>query len=291
MLVCKVKVLAPGVISSTEASGSKPRRNTKNTRILTPRSDNKKKVKDHPRNNRSNLKQKNCVDSSISFKRTCVVKYLTSVNALPFVKDVLSTFKQVWKETGKLFVNVGYQWKPTGRKFTLGEQCPLTRLLKTYDEESLSAQEFHEKVHRDRKFCDSDLEVAFRKHLCYVRNEDSVELLKVIFMDTTYGSKGIRRIGNWSNGLSCKVLALIRHISFVGYGGFKDLHLDEIIKFAPFGITRGGFVFYVRFESKASKVNFKEGTPRNIVVFCKIEFDMDFVGDTKRDKFIGGWRG
>nr|GEW47794.1 uncharacterized mitochondrial protein AtMg00810-like [Tanacetum cinerariifolium] len=68
---------------------------------------------------------------------------------------------------------------------------------------------------------------------------------------------------------------------------FKDPHLDEIIKFASFEITRGGFVFKVGFESKASKVNFKEGTPRNIVVFFKIKFDMDFVGDTKRDKFIG----
>ncbi|GJR67856.1 retrovirus-related pol polyprotein from transposon TNT 1-94 [Tanacetum coccineum] len=28
------------------------------------------------------------------------------------------------------------------------------------------------------KFCDSDLEVALRKHSCYVRNEDGVELLK-----------------------------------------------------------------------------------------------------------------
>ncbi|GJS05051.1 hypothetical protein Tco_0321559 [Tanacetum coccineum] len=81
-----------GVISSTEASGSKPRRNTKNTRILQARSDNKKKVEDHPRNNKSNLKQKNRVDSSISSKRT---------------------------------------WKPTGRKFTLGEQCPLTRFTKS----------------------------------------------------------------------------------------------------------------------------------------------------------------
>ncbi|GJR23679.1 hypothetical protein Tco_0972206 [Tanacetum coccineum] len=33
-----------GVISSTEASGSNPRRNAKNTRILPARSDNKKKV-------------------------------------------------------------------------------------------------------------------------------------------------------------------------------------------------------------------------------------------------------
>ncbi|GKD74616.1 hypothetical protein Tco_1332898, partial [Tanacetum coccineum] len=38
----------------------------------------------------------------------------------------------------------------------------------------------------------------------------------VIFMDMeTYR---IHRIGNWSNAFSCEVLALIRHISFVGYG-------------------------------------------------------------------------
>ncbi|GKA13452.1 hypothetical protein Tco_0693098 [Tanacetum coccineum] len=54
-----------GVISSTEASGSKPRSNTKNNRILPAKSDNKKKAEDHPRNNKSNLKQKNRVDSSI----------------------------------------------------------------------------------------------------------------------------------------------------------------------------------------------------------------------------------
>nr|GEX02470.1 retrovirus-related Pol polyprotein from transposon TNT 1-94 [Tanacetum cinerariifolium] len=30
--------------------------------------------------------------------------------------------------TGKLFATVGHQWRLTGRKFTLGEQCPLTRI-------------------------------------------------------------------------------------------------------------------------------------------------------------------
>ncbi|GJZ49740.1 hypothetical protein Tco_0603930 [Tanacetum coccineum] len=45
---------------------SKPRSNTKNNRILSAKSDNRKKVEDHPRNNKSNLKQKNRVDSSIS---------------------------------------------------------------------------------------------------------------------------------------------------------------------------------------------------------------------------------
>ncbi|GJZ06944.1 retrovirus-related pol polyprotein from transposon TNT 1-94 [Tanacetum coccineum] len=143
-----------GVYSITEASGSKPRSNTKNNRILPAKTDNKKKVEAHPRNNKSKLKQKNRVNSSISSTPTiinlnsnsvcktcnkclifanhdkCVVKYLKSVNA-PTVKNVLSIVKQVWKATGKLFANVGYQWKPTGRKFTLGEQCPLTRFTKS----------------------------------------------------------------------------------------------------------------------------------------------------------------
>nr|GEX95575.1 retrovirus-related Pol polyprotein from transposon TNT 1-94 [Tanacetum cinerariifolium] len=32
---------------------------------------------------------------------------------------------------GKLLTTVGYQWKPRGRIFTLGEQCPLTRFSQT----------------------------------------------------------------------------------------------------------------------------------------------------------------
>ncbi|GJZ43877.1 hypothetical protein Tco_0591132 [Tanacetum coccineum] len=61
-------------------------------------------------------------------------------------ENSLNKTKQVWKATGKLFANVGYQWRstgkkvalgkpnygyqwrPTGKKFSLGELCPLTRL-------------------------------------------------------------------------------------------------------------------------------------------------------------------
>ncbi|GJR20499.1 hypothetical protein Tco_0969026 [Tanacetum coccineum] len=96
-----------GVNSSTKASGSKPRSNTKNNKILPAKSDNNKKIEDRPRNNKSNLKQENRVDYSISHKHT------------------------VWKATRKRFANVGYQWKPTGNKFTLGEQYPLTRITKS----------------------------------------------------------------------------------------------------------------------------------------------------------------
>ncbi|GKC93743.1 hypothetical protein Tco_1159185, partial [Tanacetum coccineum] len=43
----------------------------------------------------------------------------------------LNKTKWVWKATSKLFTNVGYQWRPTGKKFALGELCPLTRPLVT----------------------------------------------------------------------------------------------------------------------------------------------------------------
>ncbi|GJT24873.1 hypothetical protein Tco_0894810 [Tanacetum coccineum] len=130
----KLKAQLKGKIvnSSTKANGSKLRSNTKNNKILPAKSDNKKKVEDHSRFNKSNLKQKNRVDSSISSKRTiinsnsnyvcktcnkclistnhgkCVVKYLKFVHAPPpLVKSVMSKVKQVWKATGKLFANIG----------------------------------------------------------------------------------------------------------------------------------------------------------------------------------------
>ncbi|GKD79904.1 hypothetical protein Tco_1342525, partial [Tanacetum coccineum] len=125
-----------------------------------------KKVEEHPRTIRSSLKTTNRVDSCNSSKRTvinlnshsvcqtcnkclflathdmCVVTYLQSVNASPNVKNVVrhvkqvkqvwkpKHFKQIWKPTGKTLNNVGYQWRPIGRTFTLGDQCPLTRLTK-----------------------------------------------------------------------------------------------------------------------------------------------------------------
>ncbi|GJR78106.1 retrovirus-related pol polyprotein from transposon TNT 1-94 [Tanacetum coccineum] len=61
------------------------------------------------------------------------------MNASPSVKNVVRKVKQVWKPkqvrqvwkaTGKVLTSVGHQWRPTGRIFTLREQCDLTRLTK-----------------------------------------------------------------------------------------------------------------------------------------------------------------
>ncbi|GJR58914.1 hypothetical protein Tco_1501076 [Tanacetum coccineum] len=65
-------ILSTGVNSCIDASGSKPRSNTKKNRISPAKSVNKKKVEEHPRTNKSSLKNRNRVDSSISSKRTVI---------------------------------------------------------------------------------------------------------------------------------------------------------------------------------------------------------------------------
>ncbi|GJW95022.1 retrovirus-related pol polyprotein from transposon TNT 1-94 [Tanacetum coccineum] len=134
-----------GVNTSTEASRSKPRSNTKKNRILPAKTENKKKVEDHPRTNKSVWTKVNRVDSSISSKRVvinsnsesvcktcnkclnstshemCVVNILNSVNATPTVKIVLNKGKQIWKPKGKLSDNslnkTKQVWKATGKLF------------------------------------------------------------------------------------------------------------------------------------------------------------------------------
>ncbi|GJZ31993.1 retrovirus-related pol polyprotein from transposon TNT 1-94 [Tanacetum coccineum] len=117
----KPKVLAPGMLSIDEytilliASGSKPRKQYKE-KIGTPAA---KKV---IRRNHG----------------MCVVNILNSVNATSTVTTVLNKGKQIWKPKGRLSDNrkkltlekldYGSQWRPTGKKFTLGEMCHLTKL-------------------------------------------------------------------------------------------------------------------------------------------------------------------
>ncbi|GKE95157.1 retrovirus-related pol polyprotein from transposon TNT 1-94, partial [Tanacetum coccineum] len=165
----KTNVLVPTstrVNCYTNASGSQPRSNTKTNRISPAKGVNKKKVELHPRINKSNLKTTNRVDSSSSSKRTiinsnsdsvcltcntclisanhdvCMVDYLQSVKASPSIHNIYDVVhklkqvwkpkqvRQVWKPIGKVLTSVGHQWRPTSRIFTLGEQCPLTRLTK-----------------------------------------------------------------------------------------------------------------------------------------------------------------
>ncbi|GJV39284.1 integrase, catalytic region, zinc finger, CCHC-type containing protein, partial [Tanacetum coccineum] len=231
-----------GINTCIDASGSQPRSNTKKNRISPANSDNKKQVEEHPRTNKSSRQKSNCVNSSISSKRVvinsnsrsvcktcnkcfistnhdmCVVNYLTSVNASPFVKNVVSKVKkvwqpkqvkQVWKATGKLLTNVGRIDRPlvldSGcSKHMTGDRSRLRNFVKKFigtvrfgndhfgaimgygdyviGDSVISRVYYVEGLGHNlfsiRQFCDSDLEVAFRKHSCYVRDTNGAELIK-----------------------------------------------------------------------------------------------------------------
>ncbi|GJR95160.1 hypothetical protein Tco_0267334 [Tanacetum coccineum] len=117
-----------GVNGASAASRSKPAKSAL------------KQVEVHSRMNKSNEKQKNRVDSSISYNCTVINsnsntscktcnKCLISVNhdqcvvrSRMFVKQSPATkvwrvkqVKQAWKATGKLFTTIGHQWRPTSR--------------------------------------------------------------------------------------------------------------------------------------------------------------------------------
>ncbi|GKC24763.1 hypothetical protein Tco_1026913 [Tanacetum coccineum] len=124
------------VKSSTNASGSHPRSNTRNNRILRPSSSNmkNKRVEVHPRNVKSSLNNMNrvsvcnaitknvvlnvnseyvcstCNDCLFSANHDmCVIDYLNDVNARARAKSVKSVEKNEWKPIGKKFINVGHR--------------------------------------------------------------------------------------------------------------------------------------------------------------------------------------
>ncbi|GJZ46249.1 integrase, catalytic region, zinc finger, CCHC-type containing protein [Tanacetum coccineum] len=246
----------------------------------------------------------------------CVVNTLSSVNATPTVKRILNkgkhiwkpkdkltdnrlnTTKQVWKATGKLFADIGYQWRPTGKKFTLGkldcgyqwrptgkkfalgEMCPLTKLsvkccskhmtgnrskLMNFVEKFIGTVRFGNdhfgaimgygdyvigdsvisrvyyveglghNLFSVGQFCDSDLEVAFRKHTCFVRDINGADILKgsrstnlyTISIDEMMKSSPICLLSKASKSKSWLWHRRLNHLNF---GTINDLARKDLVR-------------------------------------------------------------
>ncbi|GJU17473.1 hypothetical protein Tco_1145439 [Tanacetum coccineum] len=143
------------LITSTSASGSQSKNNTRKNRITPVASSNKKNkaVEVHPRKVMSSSNKRNHVSlCNANFKHavkdanskfvcsTCngclfsanhdkfIVAYINDVNKR--VKSKSSKRKKMeWKPTRKVFTGVGHRWLPTRRTFTInGTKCPMTRI-------------------------------------------------------------------------------------------------------------------------------------------------------------------
>ncbi|GJT50011.1 retrovirus-related pol polyprotein from transposon TNT 1-94, partial [Tanacetum coccineum] len=222
-----------GVNSCTDASGSQPRSNTKKNKILPAKSVNKKKVEEHPRINKSSLKTTNRVDSSISSKRTVVQivlwyldsgcsKHMTGDRSRlrNFMKKFIGTVRFGNDHFGAI---MGYG------DYVIGDSV----ISRVYYVEGLGHNLFSV-----RQFCDSDLEVAFRKHSCYVRDTDGVELIKgsrgsnlyTISVEDMMKSSPICLLSKASKNKSWLWHRRLNHLNF---GTINDLARKDLVRGLP----------------------------------------------------------
>ncbi|GJS34939.1 hypothetical protein Tco_0533321 [Tanacetum coccineum] len=147
----------PHVNSSTVASRSKPRSNTKNNRYRTANSVNQKTVKDYPMTNKSVWTKVNRVDSSISSKRVVVQVVLWYLDS-GCSKHMTRNHSKLKNFVEKFIGTVRFGNDHFGAIMGYGDYVYGDRVIfGVYYVEELGHNLFS-----IGQFCDSDLEIAFR---------------------------------------------------------------------------------------------------------------------------------
>nr|GFA71987.1 integrase, catalytic region, zinc finger, CCHC-type, peptidase aspartic, catalytic [Tanacetum cinerariifolium] len=177
---------------------------------------------------------------------------------------------KVWKPTGKVLTTIGHQWRPTGQILHLGKQCPLTRFtppqvvfaaknkkqtirfgndhfgaIMGYGDyvvsESVISRVYYVKglghnLFSVGQFCDSDLEVTFRKHSCYVRDTDGVDLIKGSCGSNLYT---ISVEDMMKSSLICLLSKASKNKSWLWHRRLNHLNFDTINDLARKDLVRG----------------------------------------------------
>nr|GEV69170.1 integrase, catalytic region, zinc finger, CCHC-type, peptidase aspartic, catalytic [Tanacetum cinerariifolium] len=148
-----------GVNRCTNASGSQPRSNTKKNRISPAKGVNKMQVEEQPRTNKSHLRTTNHVDFSSRLKRCS--KHMMGDHSwlMSFMKKFIRIVRFGNDHFGAI---MGYG------DYVIGDSV----ICRVYYVEGLGHNLFSV-----GQFYDSDLKVAFKKHSCYVRDTNGVELI------------------------------------------------------------------------------------------------------------------
>nr|GFA21294.1 integrase, catalytic region, zinc finger, CCHC-type, peptidase aspartic, catalytic [Tanacetum cinerariifolium] len=147
-----------------KASGSQPKSNHKTNRISPTKGANKLPVEDLPRTNKSHPRTTNRFDSSSRLTRTVINSNSDSI--CQTCNRCLTSFDHE--------ICVAVYVKSVVLPNSTRHNCEVERKIhKVYYVEGLGYNLFSV-----GQFCDSDLEVALRKHSCYVRDTDGVDLIK-----------------------------------------------------------------------------------------------------------------
>nr|GEU37354.1 retrovirus-related Pol polyprotein from transposon TNT 1-94 [Tanacetum cinerariifolium] len=229
----KKKISQLQVTSSDTDRTLKPKSHTKTNRISPAKGANKLLVEDQPRTNKSHLRTSNHVDSSSRLKRTVVQivlwyldsgcsKHMTEDRSrlINFIKKFIGTVRF---ENDHFGVIMGYG------DYVIGDSV----ISRVYHVEGLGHNLFFV-----GQFCDSDLEVAFKKHSCYVRDTDSVKLIKgsrgsnlyTILIEDMIKSSSICLLSKASKNKSWLWHRRLNHLNF---GTSNDLARKDLVRGLP----------------------------------------------------------
>ncbi|GJW52554.1 retrovirus-related pol polyprotein from transposon TNT 1-94 [Tanacetum coccineum] len=173
------------VSTATTARRSQPKNNTTHDKTLPTISVPKKNVEDHPRTNKFKLSKKNRVNSSISVRRTIfntnsnslsryVVQIVLWYLDLGCSKHMTGDRSRLRNFMKKFIGTVRFGNDHFGAIMGYGDYVIGDSMIsQVYYVEGLGHNLFSVS-----QFYDSDLEVAFRKHTCFVRDLDGVDLIK-----------------------------------------------------------------------------------------------------------------
>ncbi|GJR39122.1 retrovirus-related pol polyprotein from transposon TNT 1-94 [Tanacetum coccineum] len=195
-----------GVNGCPDASGSQPRSNTKKNRILPAKSVNMKKV----------------VQIVLGYLDSGCSKHMTRDRSRlrNFMKKFIGTVRFGNDHFGAI---MGYG------DYIIGESV----ISRVYYVEGLGHNLFS-----IGQFYDSDLEVSFRKHSCYVRDMDSVELIKgsrdsnlyTISIEDMLKSSPIFLLSKASKNKSWLWHRRLNHLNF---GTINDLARKDLVRGLP----------------------------------------------------------
>ncbi|GKC89247.1 retrovirus-related pol polyprotein from transposon TNT 1-94, partial [Tanacetum coccineum] len=223
------EIVKQGVRKATKARRSKSKSNIINDKTLLANSVPKKKGKDHHRKNKSKLSKKNRVDSSTNVVQI-ILWYLDSgcskhmTGDRSRLRNFMKKFIGIVRFRNDHFgVIIGYG------DYVIGDSV----IFRVYYVEGLGHNLFSV-----GQFCDSDLEVAFRKHICFVRDLDGVDLIKAyrgtnlytISVEDMMRSSPICLL---SKALKNKSWLWHRCLNHLNFGTLNDLARKDLVRGLP----------------------------------------------------------
>ncbi|GJV81047.1 retrovirus-related pol polyprotein from transposon TNT 1-94 [Tanacetum coccineum] len=181
----------------------------------------------------------------------CVLDFINNVNARAKSRSVKKNSKRkVWKPTGKVFTNIGYIWRPTvdqnsspinldspvcskhmDREIALISPTSVSKYLgRGYYVQDLGISNLGGTI------IDSNLEVAFCQHTCYIRNLEGVDLLTGSRGDNLYTIS----LGDiMTSSPICLLLKASKTKSWLWHRLLSHLNFDAINHLARHSLVRG----------------------------------------------------